>query len=451
MAVIVIAGVGATLVLFPPLPIDESAPFTILTFHDAGIYNAFELAFLESEEAIENGIDDIEWITPRLGTPEEYIRAGMVDIIWGSKSQVESLATESLLESFGLNMSDTLESINNSIAGTSLKGYNQQGELVWVGTSLSVVTHDLLVNTTLLEQKNLPIPKSWSDLANTTYNNETGIISHVSAAGSPTFSRIYDLLTQTLGWENGWVTMTGMVGNSKIFDSDSQAMEALSNGSVGIVLYSNFGPYEQGEIPEGVEIIHSKDQSIVRAEAIAISSTSMKKDIAERFIEFVLSAEGQALWLDDTFNRVPINVSAFDIRPDATIMHDFFVQTVNDSGIIFNETASFLVSSALTHYFDSTIYAIHDNITRCWTLLASLYDNGTINVDQLEYFTHLLGTPLRIVDPLSHIERIFDFDYAIEVSQNLLTNQTYTDEVWELWNSAASARCTSIYNDLALL
>ena len=60
------------------------------------------------------------------------------------------------------------------------------------------------------------------------------------------------------------------------------------------------------------EYILPENETYINADPIAVASSTANRDLSEKFVEFVMSVEGQAMWLDDTINRVPILYDAFE-------------------------------------------------------------------------------------------------------------------------------------------
>ena len=452
LSVIVVSLSFIVVLSIPPFIPQETKRLTILTRNDISVQSAFETAFLVSDFAVENEIDDIVWVTSPVETWKNQVSTGAADIVWDSIDIVEDTGINEYFEPLNSpNITLVLDGLNSTIGGVPMIGYNSQDEPVWVATSISVESYDVLVNMTYLDQYNLTIPKAWSDLMTSYPEEQVKYLAMVDPKDSIDYAQIINFMMQSLGWDDAWINLVSMAGNSVFYSSEADVISGLSNGTSGIGLSIEYGPSSFSDVPAGIQKVHLSNQTTITPEIIGIVLGTDRENIAEGFIEFVLSAEGQALWLNPDIGRVPVNMHAFDVMPEEYETRYFLIQTMNDASIEFNQTLSTLIDYPLINYFDAVVVSPHSELARFWSLLSVLYSNGSIDSVQLESYRNRLGKPISIMDPVSHTEKVFDITYAIEMKHDLLENQTYNTEVWELWNTAAFERYLNLYTELVTL
>ena len=111
---------------------------------------------------------------------------------------------------------------------------------------------------------------------------------------------VYEIIAQAYGWEKGWATTVRMGGNVRGFSrSASQVPKDCALGEVAcgmaIDVYARSQIAEVGTdrmgfvLPEGM--------TAVNPDGIGMFKGAPNKDLAQKFVAFVLSEEGQKLWL----------------------------------------------------------------------------------------------------------------------------------------------------------
>ncbi len=188
-------------------------------------------------------------------------------------------------------LASLMDGIPANISGLPL--YDPQGE--WYGAALS--SFGILKNDRVAREMKLPDVKTWRDLANPALKTWVG-------SGDPRNSgathMVYESILQAYGWDEGWKVILGMGANVRQFDrSGSTAAKACSVGNVAYSVVVDFYGFTQiAEVgAENMSLVFPSGESILNPDAIAILKGAPNRAVAEKFLEFVLSDDGQGLWL----------------------------------------------------------------------------------------------------------------------------------------------------------
>ncbi len=172
----------------------------------------------------------------------------------------------------------------------------------WVGTATSgfgiVFNRDILVHELGLEE-----PDSWSDFGSPELQ---GWVALADPRLSGSVATLYDSILNNLGWDEGWKTIREMCANARYFSNSSPKVPLdISQGQAAIgVAIDFYGRYQaqavmrEGETPETSRVGYVDPPGAVYIDPDPISKLRAGPDpeMADRFIAFVLSDEGQALW-----------------------------------------------------------------------------------------------------------------------------------------------------------
>ena len=466
VVVIAIVGVGAIAFVmlggFPPTtttttdtttttttPVEGA--LTILTRHDVMIHNVFEPEFLASDFAIANGINDIIWKTPTEDYWDDLIILGQADVCWGGGPTLfDQLMIEDYLEVLDSSlMVEVASRVNSTIAGAVMKRNNSAGDLVWIAAAIS--SFGFTVNHDFLDTYGLPTPMSWTDLAKPIYGSLLKALPTIAmgtAPGTTSNTRIYEIITQGMGWDTGWVTMARMAGSANIYDGSVPTQNAVETGAVGISMSIDFYGYGTQFRNPDCEYIIPEGESIVNGDPIAIASTSSHKDLAEGFIDFVLSPYGQSLWLDTSINRMPIMEEAFNeplglANPQAYINYN---QTIANVGIYFDDTISLASKVSFIHYWEAVFTDAHAELVDCWDAILKAYTRGTnpITLTQLNDLAALMGATVTVEDPNTLVMEKFTLAYATEINGDMYSDASFLSTMKTLWTAAAKAQYISV-------
>jgi ABC-type Fe3+ transport system substrate-binding protein len=477
VVVIVIIGVaGVSFVLLGGLPGPTTTPTTtttttgttttttepggpvtlkILTRHDVAIHNVFEPAFLNTQYAKDHNIVNIDWLTPDSSFWDDLIRQNGADICWGGGPTIfDQLMRDDYLRPLTSTLMQTVAArVPDELAGADMKRYDG-GDLMWIAAAIS--SFGFTVDHDFMDTHSLPIPTNWTDLAKPIYGSLLPTIPTIGIGNAPdttSNTRIYEIMTQGLGWNEGWINMARIAGSSNIYGGSVDVQLAVRTGEVGIGMTIDFYGFQNQKLNPSNEYILPEDQTIINGDPIAIPSTSPHPNHAEAFLDFVLSVEGQLLWLDESILRMPVLEEVFwDPRAsDATALYESFNKTTATTGIDFNDSLSLETNTAFIFYHEAVFKNSHTELIQCWTEMLDLYDAAIINEAELDSYAALMGTPVSVLDAKTSVLEQFTLAYAQQINHDMIYDSAYASQMKTRWTNAAKSQYISVYNTLHAL
>jgi ABC-type Fe3+ transport system substrate-binding protein len=145
-------------------------------------------------------------------------------------------------------------------------------------------------------ERGWPEPRAWVDLAHPRY---AGSIELADATESGSAQAAYEMILQQHGWEEGWPILHRIAANAASFPrSSSDVVRDVSSGQVLAGMAIDFYAYTQidqtGEDVLGFSV--PVGGTAYTPDPIAVLRSTPRRDLALRFVEFVLSEPGQRLW-----------------------------------------------------------------------------------------------------------------------------------------------------------
>jgi ABC-type Fe3+ transport system substrate-binding protein len=372
LAVVVIGVVGtAGVIIVLNMPGGTTGvTLTILTRHDVAIHEAYEDAFLATEYAIENGIINLNWKTQDAAFWDEVIAAGGVDILWGGGPTLFDQMNRdgNLVPMTSTHMAEVLARVPDEIAGAGMKRMDG-GEVVWVAAAIS--TFGFTVNHAFLDANDLPTPNNWTHLSQPIWGSllPTATIAMGNAPKTTSNTRIYEIITQGIGWDAGWVTMARMAGSARMYQGSVETQAAAENQDVGVSMSIDFYGYNTQANNPDCEYIIPEGETIVNGDPIALCLGTDQMELAEGFIDYVLSAEGQAIWFTPGVRRMPVLASAFQTATGQQNqeLYRLFNLTLTNEAIDFDDDLSLQINTAFTSYFEAVFNNAHDELVNSMT------------------------------------------------------------------------------------
>lgn len=239
---------------------------------------------------------EVDWID--VGGPFESVKflrsrfreAGKnvdIDILWGGGSEIfVELDRQKMLQPYQL-PAHLKEAVPRQVGGVSLFS----ADATWVAVAMT--TFGLYVNTRDLAQQKLPVPRDWGDLLRPEYK---GLIVLPDPRRSSGFTSLLWSLNELMGWEKAWEFYGELARQTRRFTNSSlDPIRAVESGEAPITLTLDFFAYaslmERGS--DGREYILPPGKVIVDVDPVAMIQGAPHGDAAQRFITYLLSAEGQ--------------------------------------------------------------------------------------------------------------------------------------------------------------
>jgi ABC-type Fe3+ transport system substrate-binding protein len=423
----------------------------VLTRHGSDITRTAELLFRETEYWEEYNFVDIKWVPVTASLWIDTIdRKGDIDMAWGGGPVwFDILYREGLTSPLVSDeVSVYLNQIPDMISGAPSKRIDD-GEVHWVGAAIS--SFGFTINTNTLELEGLPQPTKWIDLANETYSVVLPfpIIGTADPTRSTSNTRMFEIILQTYGWEEGWKLLTLLGGNSIIYEGSELVRDAAIRGDIGAGTTIDFYGYTaQLENPELCEYIFPEDGTIVNADPIAMINTSPNPEAAQAFIAWILSPEGQEPWLDPTVNRLPINTQVFETergqeRPD---LEENYYKSIDALKIEFSDDIASSYEFTMMNFFKYTLVTPETQLKDAWYELGRAKLDGDLTSAEFKTLVDELTNPLlfEFTDPDTGETVTFSEEYAISINQKLMTDPEFKQAIVDLWTETAIARYSSV-------
>ncbi len=281
------------------LPCDADH-LVLMSPHADEIQNEFESAFVTFYQKATGRDVQVEWLDIGAGTSSilRYIKSEFgrspkgigIDIFFGGgTAPYVDLSERGLCHSYRL-PAEILQRLPAQIGGVPLYDSAYQ----WYGATLA--GFGIVYNRRVLEILNLPIPQTWADLGAPELFSWVG-------SGDPRKSgsvhMAYELILQAHGWEKGWEVITTLGANVRNFgQGGSYAPKEVAVGEVAYGLSIDFYAWAQVEEVghEYVGFVMPDNLTIVNPDGIAILKGAPNLQVAQAFVEFVMSDAGQKLW-----------------------------------------------------------------------------------------------------------------------------------------------------------
>ncbi len=280
----------------------RSDPDTLVVVspHDEAIREEFTLAFEKHER--ESGYRGVIRWQPARGTgnimrmlESEFAAAREgrpvgVDVMFGGGTPAFEKAREAgYLEPIDVDPA-LLDGIPASFSGIRYR--DLQGN--WYGTTVN--GFGILFHRKSHVERGWPEPVRWDDLAHPRY---AGNIELADATESGSAQAAYEMILQQHGWCDGWPLLHRIAANSSSFPrSSSDVVRDVSAGQALAGMAIDFYAYTQIS-HSGSDILGfnvPRGGTAYTPDPIAVIRGTPRKELAVRFVEFVLSEKGQRLW-----------------------------------------------------------------------------------------------------------------------------------------------------------
>ncbi|MGP1458292.1 MAG: ABC transporter substrate-binding protein [Treponema sp.] len=188
----------------------------------------------------------------------------------------------------------------------NLPEYAKSSEGAWTG--FCVLTLGAGVNRERFTQKfsGIPYPATWEDLLNPAFKGE--IVMTDPAASSTAYLFVQNQL-QRLGWDTGWnylLALAPLVGQFPDSGSAPAKLTGAGEYAIGISYIHALAKYKA----QGFDIdLIAMPQAAGDVDCVSILNGTKNREAAEKFVDFVLSAEAQELMSSLDFTT-PVNPQA---------------------------------------------------------------------------------------------------------------------------------------------
>jgi len=163
----------------------------------------------------------------------------------------------------------------------------------WFGIALS--GFGILYNRPLVARLGLPVPTDWSDLGRPEYYSWVG-------SGDPRSSgsvhMCYEIILQSLGFEQGWSLITRLCANVRGFgEAGGTVPREVASGDIaaGMVIDQYAQTVIRSVGQDSLILVLPQRHTMIGPDAIGLIRGTKHADLARRFVEYALSEDGQRL------------------------------------------------------------------------------------------------------------------------------------------------------------
>ncbi len=430
---------------------------TVLTRHPADIQSTARKMFLSSSIAKQFCIKDVRFVALPAGFWPEVIKRRHIDVAWGGGPTLfDTLFLNGLLRPLQTKLAlEAAAQIPDTIAGGMPLKRIKNGKIYWVAAAIA--SFGFTVNKDVAKKLGFDLSKlkTWKDLA----SDELGLIlvktgQPALAIANPLMStsntRMYEIILQAYGWEEGWKILTLMAANAKIEQGSAIVRDDVINGVVMVGITIDFYGYTAHRLNPACYYVMPEGQTIVNGDPIAVTISTKYPEAAEAFVAWVLT-DGQKIWLSPNVNRLPANPKVFDTpegkkRPD---LKQAYYQALHAKAMKFNDTLALETEYPMQLYFVATLVDMHDLLQQAWVaLLKAYYIDHKIDRATFEKLKDKLAEPVEFVDPMTHKKTKFTIQEAIKINEELKKNMSLKEAYMNAWRTAARQKYLEVLKAL---
>jgi len=293
-----VLGLGLTLAGCSRRDAPSGPKLVVISPHNKNIESEFERAFLAHYAAKHGEKVEIEWrdiggggsaILSYVRNVYEQSDASGIDLLFGGGEMAfEKLAAEKLLQPLKLS-TDVLDHVPATFGG--LEMYDP--EHLWAGAAVS--GFGFLYNKTRLAQLGVQPPATWDDLADPRFYGQVALADPMKSSSA---NVSYEMIVQSgADWPDGWAKLLGVLGNAaKFYDGASRAADAVLSEAPVATCIDFYGALRVAKYPKHLVYVSPKGQTAFTPDPIAILKNPPHGELAQAFVDFVMSRQGQALW-----------------------------------------------------------------------------------------------------------------------------------------------------------
>jgi len=267
-----------------------------------------------------------------------------------------------------------LAGIPPTIAGVATHDPNGR----WYGAALT--SFGVLVNRRGLANQKLPEIVEWKDLG------DPRLYSWVVLADPRPSSSVrvsYELILEQYGWEKGWPLLMQIAANARLItDSASAIPGEVASGNALVGPCIDF--YAHGRVAEaGADVlayVNPAGGSAITPDPIALLRKAPHRELAEKFIAFVLSPEGQRLWVlpvgaeggptEHVLRRLPVRPDVCRLATGAGCIQDPYKQAEAGTFRKLDDRLYRERNKLLAELMGAALVDLHEEVRTAWKALA---------------------------------------------------------------------------------
>ena len=294
----------------------------ILSPHWEGIRYEFEEGFKHSYRHSTGREVELTWLD--LGGASDilrYIRSEFrnrregirVDLFFGGGTDPYlELKSQELLQTYRV-PENILSGVASELGGVPL--YDEK--FTWYAATMA--GFGIIYNKIVIAKLGLPSPTAWDDLGRA---HLFGWVGSGDPRKSGSIHMAYEIILQAYGWDRGWRLITAIGANARGFST--YGGQTPIDVTLGEVAYGMaIDSYAWAQVKEAGEHVIGftmpPNLTIVSGDGLAILKGAPNPEVAKAFVRFVLTEEGQRLWVlkkGEQGGPQRFELAKFSVRPD---------------------------------------------------------------------------------------------------------------------------------------
>jgi len=223
----------------------------------------------------------------------------------------------------------------------------------------AVSGYGLMWNTRYLQAHRLAPPKEWIDLVEPRYHNHL-VMSAPSRSGTTHLT--VEVILQAYGWQKGWEILLAAGGNmGTITERSFGTPEAVISGQYGVGVVIDFFGLSAIASGQPVDFGYPTLTAVVPASVGRVKGAPNPAG-ADRFIDYLLSDEGQRLLFSPAIGRLPV-VPALYARGPKGYPNPFQLKL---GGVRFDAKLSSSRVNLVNSLFDHLVTFRHAELRAAW-------------------------------------------------------------------------------------
>lgn len=236
-----------------------------------------------------------------------------IDLLFGGGQEPYLVLADKKLSAVYQPASNVLAGVPQEFQGMEI----YDAKFTWFAAALS--SFGILQNTKLQRTVGLEFARQWSDLADPKF---AGWVGAGDPRNSGTMNVMFEAFVQAYGWEKGWRLLTAIGGNVRKFDRlSSSTAKDVTLGETAYAFAIDFYGFSQIAVAgrTNMTFVLPQDFTAINADCLAIFKGAPHLMTARRFVDFVLSEDGQRLWFlprGHAEGPKQFSIERMSIRPD---------------------------------------------------------------------------------------------------------------------------------------
>ncbi|WP_018409890.1 ABC transporter substrate-binding protein [Methyloversatilis thermotolerans] len=174
--------------------------------------------------------------------------------------------------------------------------------------------YGIACNVQSLRALGLPVPRDWSDLTAPGYAGRVQLPIPGRVGFAP---GLIEAVLQGQGWKKGWALLSEIAGNATFGAGDATpALDDLVSGQVAARMTIDFFAAQQAAGRSSPVRFVYPPRTAYSPAHVAVLADAPHADAARRFVNFLLSAEGQDLLLHPDVRRLPVRPDRYAAHPE---------------------------------------------------------------------------------------------------------------------------------------